>query len=188
MDSPATLHAAPNGTGSAPVHVQLGDHPYPVYAQRIGYLENKLGRWLNRLMSSSLADDGAAVVDLLGDNVYTVLKVFYPQLMPEHEFRGYSSQDAYERKEYEPEADRSPSVPELEAAFVAAFKANRFDLGKHLGKLVDPELIRATINARVARTVTSGPSSLTDFSPTTGEPSDSMTSPTTPPMSTENTD
>jgi hypothetical protein len=165
---PAVENGAPAiQHGGAPTKVRLGEHEYPVYPQRIGYLERKLGDVFGTLLDADV--QGGSIMDLLGGRAYRTLIVFIPRLMPEYEFRGYPTQEAFEAKEYDESYDKSPSFPEIEAAFRAAMRVNRLDLFGHLKALVGPELLQAVTQQAVATTIT-GRSS-------TGLPSDS--SPTT---------
>jgi hypothetical protein len=137
-----------NGDGP---HVTLGEHTYHVYPQRHAYLANKLGKHAGGLLQ--LTDDMSSVDDFVaavGDRAWQLLKVFIPQLMPEYEFRGYATAEAMEAREYNEEYDRSPSVPEIETAFTTVIQANRLDLAKHLGKVVDLGMIRSYVNAQMA--------------------------------------
>ncbi|WP_297775059.1 hypothetical protein [Mycobacterium sp.] len=167
MSTP-TLHAAPEPSTIDPhvPHVQLGQHSYAVYAQRIGYLENKLGRTLDRLIGSSVSD-GAGIVSMLGEQVHGVLGVFLPRLMPLHEFRGYVTAEALAAGEYDAAADTSPTVPEIRSAFETVLRVNGFDLLQGLGKLVDTDLLKAAASSAVANQLTSGVSSPTDSSAST---------------------
>jgi hypothetical protein len=167
MSTP-TLQAAPPPSTIDPhvPHVQLGEHSYAVYAQRVGYLENKLGRTLDRLVSGNVTD-GASIVAMLGEQVHGVLGVFLPRLMPLHEFRGYVSPEALAAGDYQPEADSSPTVPEIRSAFETVLRVNGFDLLQGLGKLLDTDLLKAAASSAVARQLTSGDSSPTDSSPST---------------------
>ena len=187
LAAPAALNG--DGGGSAPAHVQLGEHNYPVYPQRIGRIENRIGRWLNDLVKTQVSGDTAGLVDMLGANVYDVLAVFIPRLMPLYEFRGYGSQDEFDRRDYDESKDASPSVPEIREAFATVLRVNAFDLFAHLGKVravIDTEFLKALLTARVAAVLDSGPS-LTE-SATTTPPTTSTPSGTTPPTSTESAD
>jgi hypothetical protein len=165
--------------GHAP-HVRLGEHDYAVYPQKIGYLENKLGRFIEALTGDS-ATSTDSIVDFLGDKAYDVLHVFLPRLMPEYEFRGYRSQEAFDARDYDPEGDASPSFPEIVEAMQTCMRVNRFDLFGHLGKLVDEETRGALVAMAVARST--GGLSPTESSTTT-PPTTSTDSGTTAPTLT----
>jgi hypothetical protein len=179
--SPASTDSKPVGDGP---HVTLGEHTYPVYAQRIGYLENRLGSTLGQLVEANF--DSGSIIGFLGKSGYDVLRVFIPRLMPEWQFRGYRSESDFEQGNYDAEADAGVTLPEVITAFEVVMKVNRFDLFKHVGKLIDPDLLRGLMNATVAERLTGGGSlieSATTTPPTTSTPS-SPTSQT----STENPD
>lgn len=144
------LAATPNGDGP---HAKLGEHTYPVYAQRHAYLMNKLGKQAAALASLGEGDSLSSVdnaVSMLGERVYGILKVLIPQLMPEYEFRGYATVEAMEKDEYQEEYDKSPSVPEVIDAVQLCLKVNRLDLAAHLGKIVDLDMVRAFVNSQLA--------------------------------------
>jgi hypothetical protein len=170
-----TSDATQNGTG---VRVALGEHEYHVYAQRIGYLENKLGRWINEFAEGGF--DGANVMALVGDNAHTLLGVFIPRLMPLHEFRGYRTEDAMANGDYDPEGDGSPTVDQIVTAFEVAVRVNRFDLFKHMRSLVDPQMLRDLANQQIAEAVLRGTSSPTESSTTTPPTTSTASGPTSP--------
>lgn len=181
-DAPTTT-GEPEQRGTGP-HVRLGEHDYPVYAQRIGYLENRLGSTFGQLVEAQV--DSGSIVSFLGGSAYNVLRVFIPRLMPEWQFRGYRSEADFESGNYDAEADAGVTLPEVIDAFEVVMKVNRFDLFKHVGKLVDPDLLRSLMNATVAERLTGGGSQIE--SATTTPPTTSMTSGTTPPTPTETPD
>lgn len=137
-----------NGTG-AHVTVTLGEHSYPVYAQRHAYLGNRLGKAVSKLQDMEGMDTNSleSAVSSLGDQAYDFLQVFIPKLMPKYEWAGYPTQEAYDARDYNEEYDRSPTIPEITFAFESALKANRLDSLKSLGKLVNLDLVRAYISA-----------------------------------------
>lgn len=138
-----------NGSPSTPTHVVLGEHSYPIYAQRHAYLANRLGRAVAKLQDMEGMDAGSleSAVSSLGEQAYDFLQVFVPKLMPKYEWAGYPTQESYEARDYQEEYDRSPTIPEITFAFETALKANRLDSLKSLGKLVNLDLIRAYISA-----------------------------------------
>jgi hypothetical protein len=164
--------------------VQLGDVVVPVYPQRIAYLENRLGRTVREFVEAG-GIDTSDFAKWLGSRTYSVLAALIPSLpsrMPEHVFRGYPTPEAYAAADYDPEADRSPTFPEIVDAFDMAVKVNRFDLLGNLKSLVDPTVLRRMMSAELATRYTSSRSS-------TPPPGDSdPTSSTTPdPTSTDPT-
>lgn len=167
--------------GNSP-RVQLGEHDYPLYPQKIGYLENKLGRLVKGMAEQAVDGDTSSVVGWLGERTYDVLKVFVPKLMPLYEFRGYASEQAMEAGDYDEDADKSPDWPQVVTAIEQAMAVNRFDLFKHLGKVVDQETRSALIAAAASRAL-SGASSATESSTTT-PPTTSTDFGTTPPTLT----
>lgn len=171
---------------SATRKVTLGEHEVDVYPQRQAYLTNKLGRFIGGLMGTELEDtNGEAIVAFLGDNAYDLLATVIPtygKRCPKYEFAGYASQAAYEAREYDEREDKSPTFPEIVTAFEVAAEANRFDVLKTLGKIVDPKLLRTWINTKVSEAILT--SSANSQLPAAGSPSTS--SGATTPTSTEN--
>lgn len=120
--------------------VTLGDVEYDVVPQRIGWLRSRLGIALGSLGDLKLDSDN--VIGALGSRVYGVLRVFIPDVMEEWEFHGFPTKVAWEKDEYDPDYDKSPTPSQIKDAFAAATKVNEIDLLKHLGKLIGPDVIR----------------------------------------------
>lgn len=169
--------------------VTLGDHEVDVYPQRHAYLTNKLASFFGELVQTDTdVDDAAAVVKLLGDRTYDLLGVVLPQYTkrcPRWEFAGYGSQEAFDNREYDERQDKSPSFPEMVNAFETAARVNRFDVLKVLGKVIEPKMMKAWINSKIAEAISSDSAS----SPATraGSPA-STSSGATSPATTENGD
>lgn len=143
-----------------PDTVTLGEHEIPCVAQRHAYLENRLGRFfeaLTKIDTDGLAGDdiGNSLAKLFGEQTYDALVVFYPALqkrMPRWEFQGYVSAEAAIAGEYDETADRSPTFPQIVAAFEAAVKVNRFDVFKGLLGKLDPTMVGKLLNVAAAET------------------------------------
>lgn len=133
----------PAELGSSGTTVELGDYEYAVVPQRIGYLRQQFGLALQGLDTQELST--SSVMEFLGGRVYSVLRVFIPELMPEWEFLGYPTRDAQEADEYDAEYDRSPSPTQIKLALARAAEVNEIDLLKHLGKLIGPELLQTWV-------------------------------------------
>lgn len=133
----------PAALGSAGTSVELGDYEYQVVPQRIGYLRQQFGLALQGLDTTDLATSN--IMEFLGERVYSVLRVFIPDLMPEWEFLGYPTKEAQEQDQYDPEYDHSPSATQVKLAVTQAAEVNEIDLLKHLGKLIGPELMRTWV-------------------------------------------
>jgi hypothetical protein len=164
-----------------PEHPQitLGRHELPVYPQRHAYLTNRLASQLDALgAAGENLSDLAGAVEWLGQGTYGVLEAVIPNLgkrIPEWEFAGYGSQEAFDRGEYEEREDNSPTFPEILNAFEVAKEVNRFDVFAVLWRWVDPKVVKQRLNLFVA---TAGLSTSSPSSPgTNGEssPSDSGT-------------
>lgn len=85
--------------------VELGEHRYAVVPQKLGRLRHSLREAFRG--SDVEVEDGVAVlesetpsdlVSSLGDQAHKLLSVFIPGLMPEWEWQGYPSEDAYRRR------------------------------------------------------------------------------------------
>lgn len=174
---------------AADITVTLGDHTIPVVAQRHARLTNRLSSFVTALVASDSEITGDSILAFLGDQVYAALCAFIPAIeehggLPEWEFKGYASQAAMDEQQYDPAMDRSPTVPEIVAAFEAAIKVSRFDVFKSVLGLVDPKLLRAVITNQMAEALDSTPSAR---SPSlTGGPGPSTSSGMTPRTSTVN--
>ena len=86
---------------------------------------------------------------------YELLCALIPVLekrVPEYEFRGYGSREAMDTGDYDPEQDRSPTMPEIRGALTEASRVNGFDVFVHLKALVDPKLARRWVTAQLAET------------------------------------
>ena len=86
--------------------------------------------------------------------------------------------------DYDPEADRSPTMPEIRGALTEASTVNGFDVLLHLKALVDPQLVRGWMTAQLAEAILENSPS----SPSANGTSDSTSSTTTAPTSTANED
>ena len=137
------------------VHV-LACHP-----QRHAYIENRVGKFGDLLVGATDLEgaDVASVVSMLGSRAYDLLCALVPNLgkhVPEWEFRGYGSREAYEAGEYVESEDRSPTFPQIVAAFETAIKVNRFDVFKALRHMVDPKLLRAEMSLWLTERISNG--------------------------------
>jgi hypothetical protein len=86
--------------------------------------------------------------------------------------------------DYDEEADRSPTLPEIRTAFEVASKVNAFDVLKHIWGVFDPSLLRGIVNEQVAEAI----SQTSPSSPSVNGTSASTSSGTTPPTSTASED
>ncbi len=145
------------------VKVTLGEHEYVVHPQRHAYLRHRLGKQIETLGDAELAGDGANLLDQVLDKAYEFLSTFIPELMPQWEFEGYGTPSAYENREYDEAADRSPSPGQIIDAFEAALRVNRLDLVKHLKAWVGEEYLRAQVQVMIGemtmRSLDASPSS-----------------------------
>jgi hypothetical protein len=171
--------------GTPTAEITLGDHTLPVYAQRHAYLANRLGRFIDELVQRSQDLDANGIVGALQESSYELLCALVPNMekrIPEYEYRGFSSREAMEAGDYDEQLDKSPTLPEIRAAFTIASKVNAFDVLTHLKGIIDPSLLRGVVNAQIAEAISqNSPSSLSE-----NGASDLTTSGTTPPASTVN--
>ena len=182
-----------NGAGTP---IALGDQTYTIVPQKIGRLRSRLGVELKSLESLSSALEGTSFDAVIGtslERAHGLLSVFIPDLMPVHEFCGFSTQEAYEADEYHEASDHGPDLTQVRVAFDVCMKVNSLDLLAHLKNVFGPELIRAVVQEQVltrvqgALTEATEESSLTpsstSTSSTSGPESESTTSGMTPPTS-----
>lgn len=145
------------------IDVEIGGDTYRVVAQRQGRLTRRLfgdkGIFASLEVFADLEQDASfdSLYELIGGRIYDVLAVFIPDFMPRWQFDGFASATAAEQGQYDEEADRSPTIPEITGALKAAITVNDLDwLGK-LKDLVDPKLLRSRLNLAVARMGTGAP-------------------------------
>lgn len=179
-----------NGLGTV---VALGDQSYSIVPQRIGRLRSRLGVEFKGLEAMTQFGDDATFDGLIGSSLeraHSILGVFIPDLMPLHEFCGFSTNEAYEADEYHEASDHGPDLTQLRVAFETCMKVNSLDLLSHLKNVFGPELIRAVVQEQVlTRVRASMPESPTPPSTSTssmsGPESESTISGMTPPTSGE---
>lgn len=166
-----------------PPEVTLGEHTVPVYAQRHAYLQNRLGRFIDHLLDEGL-DDAGSILDVVQQSAYELLCVLIPNLekrVPEYEFKGYASREAYEAGDYDEETDRSPTVPEIRGAFAVAARVNAFDALRAVWQLVDPQLLRGVVTAQLAQAISPTSPTSPSANGTSASTSSGMTDPTSTP-------
>lgn len=153
------------------VTVQLGDMEYVVRPQRVGYLVAKLS-----------LGDVVAVQQGDSHSVYRFVSILVPDYgkrVPEHEFFGYASKDAYEKGEYDEEKDTSPypdQITEVLEKIVLVSGGER--IKNWLGPAVARGLLQWALEELLTRSSAASLSSL----PPSGE-SDPISSGTTDPTS-----
>ena len=169
-----------------PESITLGGVELAVLPQRHAYLSNRLGPAIQHAVERGEGLTSDKLMEFAGDGVYDVLCALIPQLakrMPRWQFLGYGSQTDLDAGEYVEESDESPTLPEIREAFVVAARVNCIDeLGKLLGKVIDPQLMRAQVNLALANSLAS------PNSPTLSGGSESTSSGTTSPTSTGSED
>jgi len=155
--------------------VRLGERVFPVVPQKHARLRHHL----------NAEDFGKIMSGDYGHHSYRVLTILVPALetMPEHEWEGFQSQEAWDRYQagdreaYDENNDPSPTTDDIIAAFQTALEVSG---AGRLGKLLNL-ISRATTAAELS---TARPTPLSPASPgSTGE-STSTPSGTTPPTST----
>lgn len=121
------------------MEITLGDRTYQLVPQRIGRIRRKLGEVI-----SLLAEAEAEAPAEIGDRLYEGLQVFIPDLDPKWKLLGYRSESAMEADQYEEEADRSPTPPQIADTIEAIFNLHGGDrLVRLLKNAIGPEAIRA---------------------------------------------
>jgi hypothetical protein len=177
-----------NGAGTP---VPIGNQVYTLVPQKLGRLRSQLPIQFRSL--ESLADLEVSSFDgFVGQSLeraHGILKVFIPDLMPVHEFCGFSTEQAYEANEYHEESDHGPDLPQIRFAFEEAMRVNALDLFKHLKNVFGPDLLRAVLQEQVLTRVAASPTQTsTSTSSTSGPDTESMTSGTTPPTESASSD
>lgn len=107
--------------------VKVGRHVLPVVPQKHARLRHKL----------SAADFQGIMSMNYGHETYRVLGVLIPALhehVPEWEWEGYSSEEAWKAGEYSEEGDNSPLTSEIVDAFEKALMVSG---AGRLGKIID---------------------------------------------------
>lgn len=166
-------------------HVQLGTHPLPVYEQAPMRIIKRLAK-LRDAFTGALDDTGEfdpqKFFSGLGTHVYYLFCTFIPNLperMPEWEFWGYSSRDAYESGDFDPERDgkEAATFTQWLDAFdviVEVHGGKRFmDM---LGGVFDPKLLRAEMSL-----------ALSEWRESIGSPSSPGRNGTSPPLNSGTT-
>lgn len=109
-----------------PTTVKLGDHTLPVVPQKHARLRHKIS-----------ADDFRQIMSRdYSTHAYRVLGILIPELpnqMPEWEWDGYSSEEAWKNGDYQELEDKSPLTSEIVDAFEKALMVSGAD---RLGKIV----------------------------------------------------
>jgi hypothetical protein len=165
---------------STPTEVTLGEHTLPIYAQRHAYLMNRAGRFVDEIVKRVADLDTSQILVALQESSYELLCVLIPNLekrVPEYEFRGFGSREAMDAGDYDEEADRSPTLPEIRTAFEVASRVNAFDVVKHIWGIFDPSLLRGIVNEQITEAI----SKTSPSSPSVNGTSASTSSGTTPP-------
>ena len=131
------------------IKVQLGERVYTPAPQRSAYIEHKLWPALQGIFESE--DSEGEQVEVSGftlgrKKAYEVLALFLPgDFMPEHEFMGFGSADAYEAGRYNEADDKSPTIPEIADALVACVTVNGGKVSDYLKALASPEQLRSLL-------------------------------------------
>lgn len=145
--------------------IKLGNHEeIPVYAQRWAYLANRTSKEVMDILSQAevVGAEGElsfSMVDWAGSSTYGLLNSLVPTVgkrMPEYEWHGYISKEAWDNQEYDPDNDPSPTIPEIIEAFNVAIRVNRFDLVSVLKNIIDPKELRGPITKRIASAISRG--------------------------------
>ena len=172
------------------VEVTLGGVTVPVIPQRHAYISHRIGPAVQAAIESGEGVSGDTIAQWVAGGAYGVLCALIPTLpglIPEHVFHGYSTAAAFEADDFDGDAVAHlagcPTIPEIEEAFTVAMKVNGIDKLVELGKAVaGPEglrLLRAQMLSSVAGSISS------PTSPSQSGESDSTSSGTTVPTSTE---
>lgn len=171
------------------LHVILGEHELPVYPQPPTRVTKRLGRLRDAFQGAvdeRVGLDKEQLLGGLGKRVYYLFVTFIPNLperMPEWEFWGYSSRDAFEADDFDEDRDGkgAATFPQWLDAFDAIVEVNggkRFmDL---LGKVFPAEILKAEMGLALSewRESTGSPSSLSTKAGSEAQTSSGTTVPT----------
>lgn len=171
-------------------HIQFGEHSLPIYEQAPMRIIRRIGK-LRDAFVGAVDDAGEfdpeTLFSGLGERVYYLFVTFIPNLperMPEYEFWGYPSRDAYDSGAFDEDRDgeKAAKFTQWLDAFdviVQVHGGKRFtDL---LGKVLPAEILRAEIGLafsewRESRQIGS-PNSLSTNDGSTDQTSSGMTGP-----------
>jgi hypothetical protein len=149
MDAPVNGDG-PEQLGEPVDRVTLGKHDYHVYEQRVGYLENKLKRTFAKLVEGKIEGADDLLGALITDNVYKLLKVFFgSRLMPEWEFHGYATEEAWRAGDYDEKYDQSPGPTQVKHALGVCMRVNSLDLFKDIAGFFPKDTRDAIVNELV---------------------------------------
>ena len=124
--------------------VTLGDREYRLQAQRIGRIRHSI-----QSITAVFGEENATEVD---DQLYDFFRVFIPDLDPKWKLMGYASAEAQEAGEYDSDADKSPTPPQIADAIEAIFQIHGGQrLMRVLKGLVDTEALKEMISIEVKR-------------------------------------
>lgn len=141
--------------------VPLGKKTYIMIGQPIGWLRQQIGVAMKGLSSDlspeSVDEDLLSqenILDLLGNRVYLLLYAFIGEdLMPEWEFNGYPTREAWQAGDYKREYDPGVKPSQVKKALIAGAELNEIDLLKHLGKLIGPSLVKGFVTEALMRSM-----------------------------------
>lgn len=136
--------------------ITLGGAEITVTPQRHAYLSRRVGPAITAVLARGEGITADTLVEFAGEGVYDLLTALIPSMekrMPRWQFMGYGSQAALDGDEYDEAGDESPTILEIKEAFVVGLRVNGIDELVKLGKVLDPALLRATVNRAVATTI-----------------------------------
>ncbi len=143
--------------------IELGSHRYTIVAQPLAYLEMELGDVFGQLQGVTAPGDltdvvvkpgRASQIGQIAGPGYEILRVFIPDLMAEHEFRGFTSEEAFAAGVRDKQSARlAPTIPQIVGAFEMVFAVNRLDVVKHLGNVVPPTLIQGFLKEAIGDSI-----------------------------------
>ncbi len=147
-----------NGHVKQPYQVKLGSQEYTIVPQPHAVLFRKFPQVLAEVRDGGLTQEnitsGPDIINVLGDRIHGVLKIFIPDLMPFHEFQGFPSQEALDEDRFDEAyaVQHAPTIPEIMEAFDQAINVNGGKRLKDLlGNVLGPDLSRAVRSFVVAR-------------------------------------
>lgn len=129
--------------------VQLGPAFYEVIPQPIPYLRRAMPVVFASLSEEEVTADNLG--ELLTQKPYELLSIFLPDIMPMHEWEGFRSADAMETGDFDVVTARkiAPTGPQVRSAIMVCFRANGLDIWQHIGRFVDPTMLKPLIQRAI---------------------------------------
>lgn len=144
-------------------YVHLGTRNVPIPEQRVGRVLNRMGAIIELLAGVEGRKDMAPaqlVMAVGGDGLYGLLELLIPKLpqaLPEWEFRGYASREAWEAGEYDDDEELSPTTNELLNAIAVSLEVNGlYRLAEEMRKGGPPQTAEVSLTSATSPAANGG--------------------------------